>query len=76
MRWTPEAEEIGVKGAVHGRGGVNVKASLLAVNMVMVVIWNQSGGSVTGKVQGGGGNGCFCLFGGKGRVKRKGWGGR
>ena len=35
-----------------------------------------SGGSVTGKVQGGGGNGCFCLFGGKGRVKRKGWGGR
>ena len=31
-----DKEEIGVKGAVHGRGGVNVKASLLAVNMVMV----------------------------------------
>lgn len=53
MRWTctPEAEEeeeedkeeIGMKGdgvggAVHRRGGVNVKASLLAVNMMMMMI--------------------------------------
>jgi len=47
MRWIPEGEEedkeeIGVKGAVHGRGSVNMKASLLAVNMVMVVVVNQS----------------------------------
>jgi len=47
LRWGGETEEKengmkGVGGAEHGRGGVNVKATLVAVNMV-------NGGSVTEK---------------------------
>lgn len=56
MKWGREREEeLGMKGvgvgAVQGRGGVNVKATLLAVNMV-----------ITGKVNGGSDNVSGCLI--------------
>jgi len=68
MRWIPEGEEeedkeeIGVKGAVLGRGSVNMKASLLAVNMMTVVVVNQSSAVWLGKLK----VVVVVLFGGKG----------
>lgn len=78
MRWAAEEEEegdkeeIGVKGAEHGRGSVNMKASLLAVNMVMMMVSvNENSAVQLGKLK----VVVVVLFGGKGglwRVKRGG----
>jgi len=78
MRWTPEGEEeegdkegIGAKGAEHGRGSVKMKASLLAVNMVMVVVAVNENSAV-GKLK----VVVVVLFGGKGGLWRVERGGR